>query len=288
MTDADDLLGTELARLARALRPHGLPVLIGGGYGLVLRQKHVEVIGVPTRRAVPEARATSDLDVFLTAEVIADASRVDALRETLHQLAYRPVETARYFQFVRDVDVRGAAREVKVDLLAPPPRDPVRLERVKVDATRIRPRAVQGIHARTAPEAFMVGECALGIWLGADDPVEVFLPHPFSFVLLKLFAYRDRQDDKATDFGRYHAFDLYRIVAMMTDAELLEAEALRDRYADDVVVVEAREIISTLFGHADAPGGLALREHARQAGTGLAREDVSAFTADLDALLVRR
>ncbi|MEX2470914.1 MAG: hypothetical protein WEA34_01950 [Gemmatimonadota bacterium] len=41
---------------------------------------------------------------------------------------------------------RGAQRTVKVDLLAPPPRDPSLLAKVRLDERRIRPRGSKGIH----------------------------------------------------------------------------------------------------------------------------------------------
>jgi hypothetical protein len=34
---------------------------------------------------------------------------------------------------------------------------------------------------------------------------EVFLPHAFSFPMMKLFAFRDRLEDRNKEFGRYHA-----------------------------------------------------------------------------------
>lgn len=280
-----DLLGAELQRLAAALAPHDVPVIIGGGYGLLLRQQHVEASGEPTLRAIPEARSTNDLDVFLTVELVADAEKMAALRDVLSELDYDPVEGAKYYQFARDVAYRGETRQVKVDLLAPPPRDPAVLGQVKVDSRRVRPRATKNIHAHTTPEALTIGEHVLTLTLGEEVPVEVLVPHPFSFLLLKLFAYRDRQHDEAKAFGRYHAFDLYRIVAMMTEADFAEAEELRDRYLEDDIVREARSIAAELFSGPDAPGTLALLEHARQVLAGVTLEDTAAFAADLAALL---
>lgn len=278
-----DLLGAELQELATKLAPHDVPVIIGGGYGLLLRQQHVEASGEPTLRAIPEARSTNDLDVFLTVELVADAEKMAALRDVLKELDYKAVEGAEHYQFARDVAYRGETRQVKVDLLAPPPRDPAVLGQVKVDSRRVRPRATKNIHAHTTPEALTIGEHVLT--LGEEAPVEVLVPHPFSFLLLKLFAYRDRQGDEAKAFGRYHAFDLYRIVAMMTEVDFAEAEGLRDRYLEDDIVREARAIAAELFHGPEAQGALALLEHARQVLAGVTREDVAAFADDLAALL---
>ena len=280
-----DLLGTELRRLTAALAPHGVPVIIGGGYGLLLRQQHVEASGEPTLRALPEARSTNDLDVFLTVELVADAEKMTALRDVLHELGYEPIDGAKYYQFARAVDYRGEARSLKIDLLAPPPRDPAVLGRMKVDARRVRPRATTEIHAHTTPEAFTIGEHVLALALGEEAPAEVLVPHPFSFLLLKLFAYRDRRHDETKDYGRYHAFDLYRVVAMMIEADFAEAEGLRDRYLDDAIVREARAIVADLFYGAEAPGVLALLEHARTVLADVGRDDAAAFAGDLSTLL---
>ena len=131
---------------------------------------------------------------------------------------------------------------------------------------RIRPKETKGIHAHVTPEAFTVGEGLLHLPLDKKGNIKVGVPHPFSFLLLKLFAYRDRRNDEKKEFGRYHAFDLYRIVAMMTEEDFAESEDFRDRYIDDPIVVE---------------GAIAILEHVATMGSDLTRDDVAAFLDDL-------
>ncbi len=285
-----DLLGDELQRLAAALKPRGIRVIIGGGYGLLLRQQHVEDSGVPTLRPIPTARSTNDLDVFLTVELVADAEKMAMLGTVLADHGFEVVEGAEYYQFARPVTVGGRETSLKVDLLAPPPRPGTELRaKVKVDSRRVRPKkrdkSAPIVQAHTTEEAFTIEEHTLVLSLGGSG-VEVLVPHPFSFLLLKLFAYRDRREDEVKGYGRYHAYDLYRIVAMMTAKDFQQAGALRNRYLDDEVVIEAREIVAELFADADAEGALAVLEHARTvADRALTREDVAAFTNDLGELL---
>ena len=293
MTTILDLLGDELQRLATALEPHGVPVIIGGGYGLLLRQQHVEVSGVRTLRPIPTARSTNDLDVFLTVELVADAEKMAALGRVLADHGFEAVEGAEYYQFARPVTYGGRATSLKVDLLAPPPRPGTELrEKVKVDVRRVRPKkrdkSAPIVQAHTTEEAFTIEEHTLVLPLGGTGGVEVLVPHPFSFLLLKLFAYRDRREDEEKGFGQYHAYDLYRIVAMMTAEDFQQAEALRDQWLDDEIVIEARRIVAELFGDADAEGALAVLEHARSvADRTLTGEDAAAFTNDLRELLPR-
>jgi hypothetical protein len=281
-----DLLRQELYKLASALQDREVPLMVGGGYGLLLRQRRLTESGAVTLRRMPPARSTEDLDVYLTAELVADAGRVAALRDALTDLGYEGVAGALYYQFRREVDYLGQRREVKVDLLAPLPEDEETRRALKYDARRVRPRAVKNIHAHTSPEALTIGEHPLAVELAGDaGPVTVYVPHPYTYLVLKLHAYRDRREDEAADFGRHHAFDLYRALAMTTEPEWEEALALRDRYQDAEPVCEACHIAHDLFGSEISTGTLALQEHARDAGYGLPERDVAAFLRDLHELL---
>ena len=289
MTDSPGLppdpLRGELYTLALALRGRDVPLVVGGGYGLLLRQRHLVESGAQTLRRVPPARSTEDLDVFLSAELIADTGRVVALRDALAALRYEGVEGALYYQFEREVDYRGQRRTVKVDLLAPLPDDDNARAGLKYDGRRVRPRDVRGIHAHTSPEALTVAEHPLAVELGGDGgPVTVYVPHPYTYLVLKLHAYRDRREDADADFGRHHAFDLYRTLAMATEPEWESAQALRDRFGVAEPVREAGRIAHDLFGGEIAPGTLALQEEARRSGFDLLGQDTLAFMRDLHEL----
>jgi len=85
MTEITDILRAALAALAEASHPHGVPLIVGGGYGLLLRQEHIANSGVRTVREIPEARSTNDLDIFLSVEIVTNADKMGALRDVLHQ-----------------------------------------------------------------------------------------------------------------------------------------------------------------------------------------------------------
>lgn len=284
MTEITDILREELQSLAAALHPHGVLLIIGGGYGLLLRQEYVADTGIRTVRAIPEARSTNDLDIFLSVEIVTDGDKMAALRDVLHESGYTPIVGAEHYQFQKEVSYRNAPRTVKVDLLAPPPRDPGLLDRLRIDVRRIRHRDVGKIHAHVAPEAFSVGEGVTTLVLTENPVIQVILPHPYSFLLLKLYAYRDRRSDPAKEHGLYHAFDLYRIIAMMTEEEYVAAQQLRDRFAGDEIVMEARRIVTEFFSHPDLPGALAILQHARMVGADIRDEDLGAFLEDLTTL----
>lgn len=281
-----DPLREELRKLARALEPHGIRLIVGGGYGLLLRAEQIRSSGMRTRFAdLPGARSTNDIDIFLGAEVITDAAKTALIRAALDALGYKPIEGARYYQFVLPVEYAGLPRGVKIDLLAAPVSGEKKAT-VRQDSRRVRPRAGEGLHAHTTPEALTVEELAQPIDLGGDEPVVVYLPHPFSYLLLKLFALRDLLDDEAKGRGAYHAFDIYRTVAMMTSGEWEEAIQMRGRYAATEPVAEAGRLVEELFSGLEAQGMMRLREHARRVGEQIPPENLRATIDDLHELLL--
>jgi hypothetical protein len=262
----DDPLLNQLRQFAEKLAENNIRFIIGGGYGLLLKANHIQRLGVRTRlEQIPSARSTGDIDVFFTTEVITDKTNMDAIRQSLDELGYSPVPGAGFYQFFREVDIAGVPRNLKFDFLAAPVLGE-EAKKVKADVRRIRPRgtAERPLHAHTTPEALTIEEHLISVNIGeADKPIEVFLPHPFSYTLLKLFALRDQIDNEAKEFGRHHAFDIYTTWAMMTEEEFVQAEDLRQRYADIGVMPEAIKIADTLFADENAKGTIRIKEHAQ-------------------------
>lgn len=283
----NDPLRDELRRLARRLEAQGIKLIVGGGYGLLLRAEYVRRSGVRTRFAeLPGARSTNDIDIFLGAEIIVDGRKTTLIREALNELGYVPVESAKFYQFVREVAYRGLPRGVKIDFLAAPV-EGEGAAKVKSDVRRIRPREAKGFHAHITPEALTVEDQLLAFDINAgtgEPPLTVYLPHPFSYLLLKLFALRDQLENEEKGYGAYHAFDIYRAVAMMTEAEWGEAHEIRSQYAATEPVLRARGIIRELFFGMEARGMLRLRDHARTAGEMLPAEQLREMIGDLQEL----
>ncbi len=279
-----DPLREELRALARDLQRRDISLIVGGGYGLVLRTELI--MKSDSRTLVPDfpgARSTEDLDIFLKAEVISNSAKTGPIREALDRRGYEPV--VRHFQFEREVDYMNRTRKVKVDFLAAPV--PAELStNVKADSVRVRPRDGRGLHAHLTPEALTVEESMTAIDIGEDDErLTIYLPHPFSYLLLKLHALRDRLDREDTDYGRHHAFDLYSTIATMTEQEWEESARIKDKYRGAQQVVEARRIVRDLFVDRRATGALRLQEHARSTGYDLSRERLELFLDSLQELM---
>lgn len=257
------LLEAALSALARQLEPNGTRLLICGGFGLVLRHRHIQQSGATTLMELVPVRSTEDVDLLLTEDIITDAEQAKRLRLALDELGYDVVEKAKHFQFKRDVTLGGQSRSIKFDLLAP---EPAERTSVKINGARIRPHGVKNIHARLTPEAFSAHEHPLETQVGADNAL-IRIVHPFTHMVMKLHALRDRLDDSRTDYGRRHALDLYRLLAMTTEEDDWEvAPRLCRKYETEPALHETRELIQDLFLTPDGRGRLRMREAARAEG----------------------
>ncbi len=283
-----DPLLAELRSFANKLAEKNIRFIIGGGYGLLLKVSHIQRTGARTRiEQIPIARSTGDIDVFLTSEVITDPNNMAEIRNALDELDYSPVVGAEYYQFFREIAIGGTKRNIKFDFLAAPVSGE-QAKKVKSDVRRIRPRGATKVpmHAHTTPEAFTIEEHLIEVDIGErDKPLPVFLPHPFSYMLLKLFALRDQLDNEKKDFGRNHAFDLYLTWAMMTEDELNQMKEFLTAYSSTEVVAEAIEIAGQLFRDENALGTIRLREHAQTENLDLVQ--VADFSQDVGGMFQR-
>lgn len=98
-----DPLLTSLLDLIHALRNDGIPLTVGGGFGLYLKRRHLDRTGERTL-----------LDLFIRAETDERPGQDPAGG------GREPVAGAEYAQWRRPVPVGGKTRNVKLDLLVGP------------------------------------------------------------------------------------------------------------------------------------------------------------------------
>ena len=259
-------LQTALLDLLYEVEGTDVKIIIGGGYGIYLKTGHVQRLRKRTLfQEWPEPRSTNDLDLFLRPELLIDAQKLKPLAAAISRLGYRVVPGAEKYQFVKPGPGGGEAGSIKIDILTGPR---IRFEgtRVKADARRARPNPSVGIHAHPVDETPTLEEGLLtetltgNLSTGIPWQAEVYLPHPYTFSMMKLFAFRDRLDDADKEFGRYHALDLYTIMATTTEGEWRQALEMRNRYADDPYVREAGLLVSRYFSNLDRMGMIRMRE----------------------------
>ena len=259
-------LETALLDLLYEIQETEINLIIGGGYGIYLKTEYIRRTGARTLlREWPEARSTNDLDLFLRPELLIDSSKLKPLAEAISKLGYQAVPGAEKYQFVKLGPEGDRAGSLKIDILTGP-RSRFKGTKVKADDRRARPNPSIGIHAHPVDETPTLEEGLLPInlegKLSSGDPWEtdVFLPHPYTFLMMKLFAFRDRLEDSDKEFGRYHALDLYTILATATEEEWERSLQLRDQYGGEAFIEEAGRLVAANFSVLEQPGMIRLRE----------------------------
>lgn len=259
-------LQTALTDVLYETKDDALRLIIGGGYGIYLKREYVRENEIRTLlREWPEARSTNDLDLFLRPELLVNSARLKPLAAALQHLGYEVVGGAEKFQFVKPGLDGSRAGSLKIDLLTGP-QSSFAGSPAKVDARRVRPRPSVNIHAHPVDEALTLEEGLLPVTIngvtssGIPHQAAIFIPHPLTFVMMKLFAFRDRLADAAKEFARYHALDIYSVLATTTEKEWGEALELQEVHRAASVVIEAARIVREHFSSSSSLGMLRLRE----------------------------
>ncbi|MFZ5830827.1 MAG: hypothetical protein ACOY3P_12100 [Planctomycetota bacterium] len=261
-----DPLTANLLDLLVELRDNAVPLTIGGGFGLYLKRMRLDETRERTLFSeLPMPRATNDLDLFIRADVLCDFQTMTEVAAALDRLGYEAVPEARYMQWTKQFELQGQEREIKVDLLVGPLGK--YRERLHVEGVRARPTGSIKLHAHTVEEAVHIDESPVVVRIsgnrsnGVPAQAAVHVPQPFTYLMMKLFAFRDRKEDADRNLGRHHALDLYTIVAMQVESEYQESIRLGNVYSRDSHVQTAREIIQSDFAEPTSIGVIWLREH---------------------------
>jgi hypothetical protein len=262
-----DQLTTNLLDLLFELERSRIPIMIGGGYGLFLKRRHLIATGARTLlESLPAERATNDLDMFLRAELLSDLGRTQEVREAILRLGYKPVEDAKFLQWKREILVAGAPQEVKIDVLVGPLGE--FRSKLKVSKPpRVRPKGDIQFHAHMVEEAISLEDQPITVEVtgvrstGEPHRGTVEVPESFPYLMMKLHAFADRKADDKMDLGRHHALDVYTIVGIMTEPEYERATRMSAERVGDPHVERARAIVSEDFSTQTGAGMLRLREH---------------------------
>ena len=259
-------LQTSLLDLLYQTRDSDLQLIIGGGYGIYLRSEHVRRAGTRTLLSEwPEARSTNDIDLFLRPELLIESHRLKPLASALKQLGYEAIPGAEKYQFAKPGPDGGADGGFKIDLLTGP-ESRFAGTTAKTDGRRVRPKPSVDLHAHSVNEALTLEDQLLRMTIhgktstGFDHQGDIYLPHPLTFVMMKLFAFRDRLNDPSKDNGSYHALDLYSVLAMTSEQEWEQALEMRKAHQSQQIMLEASQVVSQHFSSSERLGMLRLRE----------------------------
>ena len=266
-------LAPYLLDLAAGFEARGVPLMLVGGFGLVLRRQWRQEQGERTLiDAVPPARATEDFDVLLTLELLADAAQRRAMREALADEGYR--EKLKYLHFIKPDSGGVGRRDVKVDFLAPPvPSGSTTLKEKQFRVGPSNSTEADKLHGYKTPEAALLQGEMLTVSLegqgtgGVERATRVVLPHPFMLTLMKICAFRDEFEGRKSegrmrrDLAAKHVSDVYTLVALLTQSEADSLPKLQAQNVAHAVVQDAQSIVKTLLADGQTPGTLLLREN---------------------------
>lgn len=260
-----------LLELLRTMEQQGFRLIVAGGLSIYLKRRFIAQTGRPTLfTALPEARATDDIDSFLSLEIFLH-DHVARFSDTLRALGYQAHAKARYFQFTKPVPGLPAGH-VKIDLHARLPHADEAAQ-IKVQEPRLGrrgTRAFRTLHAWATPEAFAIDHGVQELPLTGRDPAgqlftgRIHIPHPFASLCMKIAAARDHEHrPEPQPRHRKHAHDVYLLTAMLDATEFSQVQAHAHHFAAAPAMPALRHAVTDLFATPDSPACRTLRDQLR-------------------------
>lgn len=193
------VLEKDLIKLAKRFDERGIKFILAGGYGLIIKHRYVrreqlETLCDDVRHLNP--RSTMDLDLFLEVDLIADPDHASWLRNEIQDLGYEP--SVKYFQFRKSERSQNREVDLEIDLLSPPPeeRDDVHIKKPRLRAKDVE-NDTEKLHAYQTNEAITVDQKLTRIQMGESKNAQpepfVYLPNPFSYLILKFCVSRPQK-----------------------------------------------------------------------------------------------
>jgi hypothetical protein len=258
--NSNDFLLENLTELAAEFEKHDIPLIVVGGFSIYIKTKFMNKARSSRYSTIPFARSTKDIDIFLTSELIIDSAKIENIKTILSNLNFE-VKTE-YFQFIKKVT---ETKEVQIDFLSQPVPEHDS-DKVKFNKPRIKPKNVKNFHAFYHKEAETISSNLIKV----EDLVapnlknkfrNVFLPSSFSFIILKLHAFRDRMNKEENDYGRHHAYDIFTAIIEMDETDWNNSKSMYELFKDNPAVSESIKIITDLFISDSQMGIIRLKEN---------------------------
>jgi hypothetical protein len=233
----NSMIFNQLADLAKSFNKIGLKPVICGGLGIYLcfhnnRSWEREMI-----------RATNDVDLMLTQSQVLEQAQRSAIAEIITEgLGYVVRDGCEHFQFKKNP-------EQSLDILSPP------IKGFKVENYRVK-IIKSKLHGHITPEACFIEEdlrtvCLDGFLPDVDERscLEVQVPSPTNLLLLKLFAFNDRDEGRRLDPERAqaHSWDIYIAITLTDRTDYLQGQEFLSRHADSDIIRTAQSIIKSKF-----------------------------------------
>lgn len=240
----DNRIIQQLAELAESFNGIGLKPIICGGLGIYLCFYEYE------GEARELIRTTNDVDLMLTKTQVIEQAKCRAIAEIITgELRYIAREGREHLHFQKNDDQY-------LDILAPP------IEGFKTEGFRIK-FVRSKLHGHITDEACFIEEDLRTVSLSkfisdneGKSNLEVQVPSPTNSLILKLFAFNDRDQGQRQDLERAqaHAFDIFITIMLTSRADYLEGQNFLSRHEDSEIIQKARSIVDTKFSSIEKSG----------------------------------
>jgi uncharacterized protein (UPF0147 family) len=247
-----------LQELCRGFEERKIPFLVGGGLGIYFKQVHLEYKldhkPVIDRENWGPPRTTDDIDLYLLYEVIADKEKFGEVRTFLDEAGYEVLEQGKYFQFQKNI----SGKDVKIDVMAGNLSKDQKLHTSGL--FRVRNKAIKNLHAHLSEESMCLERSPYSINIdGIDSPVNI--PNAFTLLVYKLKAFADNFDNEDKNMAVHHAFDIYRLIAMMEEVEYANSVNISNEVKGDPNFPIIAQIVNEMFSGLEAIGFLRIQEY---------------------------
>lgn len=270
LTFGYDPLRSCLLEILRAVEGLEYQPILVGGYGLHLKQTHVEGKVRHLLQYLPRSRTTRDLDVMLDLNVVMERELFIKARDALLFLGFEAVDGNKYWQWSKTIELAGSHFDIIVDLLTGPVED--YQDRLNLDSKanprRVRPKGKSvSFHARTTREAVEFDLVTISVPItgalfdGNAYETQVRIASSFTYLLMKLTAFRDQHNNQVKEHGRHHSLDVYRIIGLMTEDEYKYTRSRIQVLRDSEVVQDVAKIVQDFFANPAGMGVIRLKEH---------------------------
>jgi hypothetical protein len=240
----DERLIEQLSELAESFNRISLKPVICGGLGIYLCFHKAQ------GQAYQMIRATTDIDLMLTNTQVREEAERRAIAETITDgLGYVVREGCEYYQFIKEPNQ-------DLDILSPP------VEGLDVENFRVK-IVKSKLHGHLTPEACFIEEGLRTVCLkelmpdsGDSRGLEVQVPSPTNLLLLKLFAFNDRNEGQRQDSERAqaHAWDVYVTIMLINREDYVEGQDFLSRHEDSDIIQTARSIVGNKFNAIEQTG----------------------------------
>ena len=262
----NDPLTTHLLDFIFELEKNGLktPLTVAGGFGLFLKRQYLTECRERTLfDYLPGSRSTEDVDVFVRVDILCDVQQARFILDALRCLNYVALKGMEYMQWKKTIEFGEQTGTFRIDFLVGNI-DAHRKFLYAKKPPRVRNPHVEGFHAYNTPEALLIDEKAQEISLsgkrsnGESHTTSVCIPHPFTYLLMKLFAFHERTDGISK---QHHAFDVFSIIGSLTEQELDESIEFGKIHVQEPVFQKAKQIVKDNFTGTSPEGMIAIQTH---------------------------